>query len=103
MFKPSTAVAVTLMAGLAARVAIAGQCSADKMVADATKPDSSPAKGVTDNVLAAIDLAQEPAKINNRVLRMRKLTIAPGGVVPWHSHADPAIYIINGEITRIRE
>jgi quercetin dioxygenase-like cupin family protein len=101
MFKPFTAVAVTLMAGLTAPVAIAGQCPADKVMVDATKPDSSPAKGVTDNVLAAIDLAQEPAKIDNRMLRLRKLTIAPGGVVPWHSHADrPAIiYIINGEIT----
>jgi quercetin dioxygenase-like cupin family protein len=101
MFKPLSAVAVTLMAGLAAPVAIAGQCPVDKVMVDATKPDSTPAKGVTDNVLAAIDLAQEPAKIDNRMLRLRKLTIAPGGVVPWHSHADrPAIiYIINGEIT----
>ena len=31
---------------------------------------------------------------------MRKLTVEPGGIVPWHSHADrPAIiYIIEGEI-----
>ena len=31
---------------------------------------------------------------------MRKLTIEPGGIVPWHSHADrPAIiYITEGEI-----
>ena len=32
---------------------------------------------------------------------MRKLTIEPMGIVPWHSHADrPAmIYIVQGEIT----
>jgi quercetin dioxygenase-like cupin family protein len=31
---------------------------------------------------------------------MRKLTVEPGGIVPWHSHADrPAIiYVTEGEI-----
>jgi quercetin dioxygenase-like cupin family protein len=52
-------------------------------------------------VLAAIDLAQEPAKIEGRMLRLRRLTIEPGGVVPWHSHGDrPAIiYVVTGEVT----
>ncbi len=101
MNKSLAAVAIVLAAGLAAPDAIAGQCPPDKMMADARKPDSSPAKGVTDNVLAAINLADEPAKIENRMLRLRKLTIAPGGVVPWHSHGDrPAIiYIVSGEVT----
>ena len=51
-------------------------------------------------VLAAIDLEKEPAMIKERQLRFRKLTIQPGGIVPWHSHADrPAIiYIAEGEI-----
>ena len=101
MHKSLAAAAVVRAAGLAAPTAIAGQCPADKMMADATKPDSTPAKGVTDSVLAAINLADEPAKIENRMLRLRKLTIAPGGVVPWHSHGDrPAImYIVSGEVT----
>ena len=86
---------------LAAAPVLAGECPPDKMMTDATKPNATPAKGVTDNVLAAIDLAQEPAKIDNRMLRLRRLTIAPGGVVPWHSHADrPAIiYVVTGEVT----
>jgi len=35
------------------------------------------------------------------MLRLRRLTIAPGGFVPWHSHGDrPAIiYIGGGEVT----
>jgi len=101
MNKSLAAVAIVLAAGIAAPAAFAGQCPADKMMADARKPDSRPAKGVTDNVLAAINLADEPAKIENRMLRLRKLTIAPGGVVPWHSHGDrPAIiYIVSGEVT----
>jgi quercetin dioxygenase-like cupin family protein len=101
MFKTTAAIAIMLLTGLSASAAMADQCPADKMMAGAIKPDSTPAKGVTDDVLAAIDLAQEPAQIHGRALRLRKLTIEPGGVVPWHSHGDrPAIiYIITGEIT----
>lgn len=85
---------------IAATAASAGQCPADKIGVDVTKPSTAAAKGVTDKVLAAIDLAKEPAKIQDHQLRLRKLEIKPGGVVPWHSHGDrPAIiYIIQGEI-----
>src|SRR5437764_74016 len=80
--------------------ASAGECPADKRGLDVMKMDATPAKGVSDNVLAAINLADEPTKIQDRQLRLRKLVIQPGGVVPWHSHGDrPAIiYIIEGEI-----
>jgi len=80
--------------------AMAGGCPADKMKADVRAPDTKPGKGVTDTVLGAIDLEKEPANIKDRQLRFRKLTIEPGGVVPWHSHGDrPAIiYIAEGEI-----
>ena len=63
-------------------------------------PVSHAAKGVTDTVLAAIDLEKEPAKLTGRQLRLRKLVIEPGGIVPWHSHGDrPAIiYIADGDI-----
>ena len=58
-------------------------------------------KDVTDNVLATIDLGQEKIALAGRQLRLRKLVVQPGGVVPWHSHDDrPAmIYIVSGEIT----
>ena len=51
-------------------------------------------------MLATIDLAKEPIKADGRLQRVRKLVVAPGGVVPWHSHDDrPAlIYVIEGEI-----
>jgi quercetin dioxygenase-like cupin family protein len=80
--------------------AFAGACPADKMKADVRPPATQAAKGVTDTVLAAIDLEKEPANIKDRQLRFRKLTIEPGGIVPWHSHGDrPAIiYIAEGEI-----
>jgi quercetin dioxygenase-like cupin family protein len=80
--------------------AVAGECPADKMGANLTKPSTMAAKDVTDVVLAAVDVAKEPAGIQGRQFRLRKLEIKPGGVVPWHSHGDrPAIiYIIEGEI-----
>ena len=95
-----------LLAGLLASVAsmgsvaVAGECPTDKMKADARQPVGLPAVGVTDTTLGAIDLGKEPAKLRDRELRFRKLTIEPGGVVPWHSHADrPAlIYVAAGEI-----
>ena len=99
----SATLATILLGGVAgfAISASAGECPAGKMGADLTKPVTTPAKGVTDKVLAAIDLGKEPAHIDGRQLRLRKLEIKPGGVVPWHSHGDrPAIiYIITGEIT----
>ena len=87
----------TIIGGSAAS---AGSCPSDKMKADARQPVTYAAKGVTDTVLGAIDLEKEPANIKERQLRFRKLTIEPGGVVPWHSHADrPAIiYVAEGEI-----
>jgi quercetin dioxygenase-like cupin family protein len=85
---------------LGVSVAVAGSCPSDKMKADARQPVTQAGKGVTDTVLAAIDLEREPANIKERQLRFRKLTIEPGGIVPWHSHGDrPAIiYIAEGEI-----
>ena len=80
--------------------ATAGSCPSDQMKADARQPVTDAGKGVTDTVLAAIDLEKEPANIKGRQLRFRKLTIEPGGIVPWHSHGDrPAIiYVAEGEI-----
>jgi quercetin dioxygenase-like cupin family protein len=70
------------------------------MKVDARQPVGLPAVGVTDTTLGSIDLGKEPAKLRDRELRFRKLTIEPGGVVPWHSHGDrPAlIYVAEGEI-----
>ncbi len=86
---------------LLAGTATAGQCPADKMKQDATKPVTTAAKGVTDTVLGMIDLGAEPGKLDGRNLRLRKLVVQRNGIVPWHSHADrPAIiYITEGEIT----
>jgi quercetin dioxygenase-like cupin family protein len=82
--------------------ALAGECPADKRVADGNgqKMASHAAKGVTDKVRATIDLAKEPVAVQGRTFRLRELDVQPGGIVPWHSHNQrPAlIYIVSGEI-----
>jgi quercetin dioxygenase-like cupin family protein len=62
------------------------------------------AKGVTDTVLTRINLKDEPIMLKEHALRLRRLVILPGGIVPWHSHTDrPAIiYIIKGTVTEYR-
>jgi quercetin dioxygenase-like cupin family protein len=88
------------MLTLASFGALAGECPADQKGVDVTKAGATMPEGVTDNVLAAIDLSKEMIATPDRMLRLRRLEIQPGGVVPWHSHDDrPAIiYVVSGEI-----
>jgi len=90
---------IALGATMMASSAFAGECPADQKKADATKPVDLKPVGVTDTVIAMIDVDQEQG-IKDRKFRMRKLVVEPGGIVPWHSHAErPAIiYIVEGEI-----
>lgn len=91
-----------LLSTVAAGAAFAGSCPADKTVADGKgQPMAAhPAQGVTDDVIATNDITKPPIGLNDRLFRLRRLVIQPGGVVPWHSHGDrPAlIYIVSGEI-----
>ena len=68
-----------------ASAATAGECPKDKMGTDLTKAGETMPKDVTDVVLASIDLSKEAIAANGRQLRIRKLEIKPGGVVPWQS------------------
>ena len=85
---------------VAASVAVAGECPADKMKPNVRAMVDTKAVGVSDVTLSSIDLGKQPAHIEGRELRFRKLTIEPGGIVPWHSHDDrPAlIFVQQGEI-----
>jgi quercetin dioxygenase-like cupin family protein len=83
-----------------ASTAVAGECPADKMKPNVRPMVDTKPVGVTDVTLGAINLEKQPANIRDRELRFRKLTIEPGGIVPWHSHGNrPAmIYIVSGEV-----
>ena len=85
---------------LSARPVLAGECPADKIKPGAQRMVDYKPVGVTDVTLGSIDLGKQPAHIQDRELRFRKLTIEPGGIVPWHSHDDrPAlIFVQQGEI-----
>jgi quercetin dioxygenase-like cupin family protein len=63
-------------------------------------------KGVTSEILATLDLDQEIEGMAGRQLRMRMVTIEPGGVFgPIHDHIDRPgmVYVLQGAITDHRE
>ncbi|HVY88445.1 MAG TPA: cupin domain-containing protein [Hyphomonadaceae bacterium] len=82
--------------------ASAGECPADKVMAGATKPGPMTPSMVTDTVIGDIKL--DSYNIAGRELRLRKLVIEKGGVVPWHEHnTRPAnIYVQSGTVTEYR-
>lgn len=62
--------------------------------------------GVTVELLAAFDLGPEIEGMAGRQFRMRRVTIAPGGVFgPLHDHIDRPgmVYILQGSITDHRD
>ena len=66
------------------------------------EPASPETKGVTVKLLAALDLGTEIEGMAGRQLRMRMVTIEPGGVFgPIHDHKDRPgmVYILQGTIT----
>ena len=94
------AVPSILFAGLVSIVAsapaLAGECPADKVGANALPGAPTAPVGVMENELAAIDLAKENVRLDQRRLRFRHMEIQPGGIVPLHSHADrPALIMVN--------
>jgi len=96
--------ALTFGASLPASSALAGDCPADQVAEDGMKPGPMMPKGVSDKVITSIDLSAKGDAWKTSMLRMRKLVVQPGGVVPWHSHETrPAnILIVSGSITEYR-
>ena len=82
----------------------AGECPADQMKDGAVTSDEMMPKDVTDDVLASIDLAPKGDAFKGESLRLRKLVIQPGGIVPWHDHKSrPAnIYVVSGTVIEHR-
>jgi quercetin dioxygenase-like cupin family protein len=64
------------------------------------------AQGVTVELLATVDLGPEIDGMEGRQLRMRKVTIEPGGVFgPVHDHRGRpgTVYVLQGTITDHRD
>lgn len=91
------AAAALVVAGSGA--ATAGECPADKVLVQPQALADAPDIGVDRPILSTVDLTGWRG-MGNFMLRLRKLTIAPHGVVPTHAHGDrPSIvHIVSGEI-----
>lgn len=92
--------ALPLLAG----TAMAGECPAGKVVDQTNRPIMTEPKDVTDVVLASIDLSSLNPALAGSQLRLRRLVVEPGGVVPNHAHDErPAnILMLEGSITEYR-
>jgi quercetin dioxygenase-like cupin family protein len=57
--------------------------------------------GQGEQLLRSLDLSSEFESPQGRILRMRKITLQPGGVLAVHNHVDrPAItYLLQGQMT----
>ena len=100
----AAATVIGLTLSLMATVSWANDCPADKVAPGATKPGPMANSGTTDKVIASIDLSSLGNGFRGRKMRVRRLVVAPGGIVQWHSHETrPAnIYVISGSITEYR-
>ncbi|HEV7233520.1 MAG TPA: cupin domain-containing protein [Sphingorhabdus sp.] len=83
--------------------AVAGQCAPGQQGANALSGAATMPKDVTDTVIGRVDLGPE-ISVEGRSLRLRRLVLKPGGVVPMHSHTDrPALIItVSGQVTEYR-
>ena len=80
-------------------IAVAWIAGSWAVVAEQTPPDST--RGVDIQKLEAVDLGPEIEGMQERQLRLRMLTLEPGGYIGLHSHKDrPAVaYVIQGTTT----
>lgn len=79
---------------------------AEKAVAMSNEQAAPETRGVTVTLLAALDLGAEIEGMAGRQLRMRMVTIEPGGVFgPVHDHKGRpgVVYILQGTITDHRD
>ena len=85
--------------GLLAAVGTLAVPLVPEVLAQMAPPTES--KGIAAKVIGSLPLAPEISGIENRQLRMRVVTMAPGDVFAVHSHADrPSVeYVLKGQAT----
>ena len=95
----ATVIALCIGAGLLnATVARAAECPENKVLAHHHDIDWKDDVGIRRKTLTMIDL-NGWRDIGDLRLRMRRLTIPPGGVIPTHEHTDrpSLVYFVKGE------
>ena len=72
-------------------------------VAQGPKPQET--KGVSIDETTVLGIAPQIPQFKGFGLRLRKVTVEPGGVIAHHSHAERPIvvYIMSGELTEYRD
>lgn len=93
------ALAGLLIAG-AAPAALADVCPPEHVLTEPRQLENIPAKSLVREVIANVRL-EGWRDMGGFVLRMRRLELQPGGIVPTHNHDDrPAIvYVLKGTVT----
>lgn len=85
--------------------AVLGGLLSPSLPAAQAQPVSTQRVGVTGKELATVKLGTDFDIGKGRTLRMREVTIAPGGLLPMHSHADrPSVsYVLQGTLVEYVE
>jgi quercetin dioxygenase-like cupin family protein len=75
-------------------------CPPGRTQANARSGSDAQSSGVTIEDVAFTPLASDPA----RAVRLRRIVVAPGGVIAWHEHTalQGMALIVSGEITEFR-
>jgi quercetin dioxygenase-like cupin family protein len=75
------------------------ECPAARAQANARNEGFGPTSGVE-----SVDLALTPLADPMRALRLRRLTVQPGGVIAWHDHTAVQGYalLVSGEMVELR-
>jgi len=95
--------AVVTAAAIVSAPAFAGTCPAGQTAANPLAGAPTMPVAVTDTLVGSVDLEKELG-FAGRDLRLRRLVVQPGGIVPLHSHAGrPAlITVVSGQATEHR-
>jgi len=98
------AMIVAASALLLATSAYAGECPGESVGVGFHLDGPTESAGVAGETLISYDL-DEHYDIAGRALRMRRLTVAPGGVLALHEHSDRpgAAFIVSGAMTEYRD
>jgi quercetin dioxygenase-like cupin family protein len=76
------------------------ECPAERTQANARISSDAQSVGVSAEDIALTPLASDPT----RALRLRRIVVAPGGIVAWHNHeaTQGMALIVAGEMTEFR-
>lgn len=75
-------------------------CPPGRALENARIGSDNESRGVTSADIGIVPLASDPT----RAVRLRRLTIAPGGVIAWHAHdrVQGMALIVSGRLTEFR-